>query len=149
MKQLSKDFTLEEFTDSATADKLGIKNEPNPEQAANIGRLVKDILQPARDMLGEPITVSSGFRSPELNKVLPDASATSQHCKGEAADLQCADNARLFQIINDNFVFDQLIYEHGDDNQPDWVHASLKEYGNRNEVLRSVKVNGETKYLKL
>ena len=149
MKQLSEHFRLEEFTDSATADKLGIKNEPNPEQAANIARLVKDILQPARDMLNMPITVSSGFRSAELNKALPDASATSQHCKGEAADLDCADNAALFKIINDNFVFDQLIWEFGDGNQPDWVHVSLKEYGNRNEVRKTVKVNGETKYLKL
>ena len=148
MKQLSKNFTLEEFTDSATARKLGLKNDPNPEQAANIARLVKDILQPARDMLGMPITVSSGFRSAEVNKAV-GGSATSQHRKGEAADPQCADNKRLFDIINDNFVFDQLIWEYGDDNQPDWVHVSLKEYGNRNEVLRAVKAHGSVKYVKI
>ena len=144
MKQLSKNFTLEEFTDSATADKLGIKNAPNPEQTANITHLVRGMLQPARDMLNIPITVSSGFRSAVVNKAV-GGSSTSQHCKGEAADLQCADNKMLFDIIKDNFVFDQLINEH----DYSWIHVSLKEYGNRNEVLRSVKKNGETKYLKL
>jgi len=144
MKQLSKNFTLEEFTDSATADKLGIKNAPNPEQTANIARLVKDILQPARDMLGMPITVSSGFRSAEVNKAV-GGSSTSQHCKGEAADQQCADNKMLFDIIKDNFVFDQLINEH----DYSWIHVSLKEYGNRNEVLKTVKVNSKTKYVRI
>ena len=148
MKQLSKDFTLEEFADSATARKLGLRNEPNPEQAACIARLVREVLQPARDMLNMPITVSSGFRSAELNKAI-GGSTTSQHCKGEAADLDCADNKKLFDIIKDNFVFDQLIWEFGDDNRPDWVHVSLKEYGNRNEVLRAVKAHGSTKYVKL
>ena len=146
--KLSNNFSLDEFTASVTADKLGIQNKPNPEQVANIRRLVFQVLQPARDMLGKSITVSSGFRSRALNTAIK-GSATSQHCFGEAADLQCSDNKRLFDIIRDHFVFDQLIWEFGNNKRPDWVHVSLKEYGNRNEILRAVKVNGATKYEKI
>ena len=95
-------------------------------------------------MLNIPITVSSGFRSAVVNKAV-GGSSTSQHCKGEAADLQCADNKMLFDIIKDNFVFDQLINEH----DYSWIHVSLKEYGNRNEVLKTVKVNSKTKYVRI
>lgn len=128
---LSKNFTLEELT--VTNSKL--PNKPNEEQIQSLKNLVKNVLQPLRDIYGKPIKVNSGFRSFAVNKTIGGAT-TSQHCKGEAADLDCTDNSELFSIIREHLDFDQLIWESGDDIQPNWVHVSYKPKGNRKEVLR-------------
>jgi len=138
-----KYFSMKELTATTT----GKPNEPNDEQRANLENLVNKILDPARDALNFPITVSSGFRSPEVNATVGGA-ATSQHTKGEAADCKCCDTLRLFEYIRTNHEFDQLIWEFGD-TYPQWVHVSLKRgSGNRKEVLRAKKVNGRTVYEK-
>lgn len=137
--KLSENFTLEEMC----ATSVGAENEPALYHIENLKRLVIDLLQPARNLYGKPIKVNSGFRSQAVNKKV-GGSPSSQHCKGEAADLSCSDNALLFKIIHDKFIFDQLIWECGDDNQPAWVHVSYKSQGNREEVLRMI--NG--KYIK-
>lgn len=143
---LSKDFSLSEFTLSATALSKNIKNEPNAKQLDAIKQLVSAVLQPARSTLGMVIAVTSGFRSKALNEIIGGANG-SQHSKGEAADIQCNDNARLFNYIASHCVFDQLIWEFGDDQQPDWVHVSYKAGGeNRAEKLRAVRINGVVKY---
>jgi hypothetical protein len=144
--KLSENFKLGEFTVSGSHPQ--IPNNPTPEAVANIRHLVDGILQPVRNRTGMPITVTSGYRSPALNRAVGGAT-TSQHTKGEAADLQCANNARLFEAIRANVAFDQLIWEFGDDDAPAWVHVSLKSQGNRNEVLRAIKEKGKTKYLRL
>lgn len=144
--KLSENFKLSEFVTSAKHP--NIPNNPPPEAVDNIRRLVANILDPARKGISMPIVVTSGYRSQALNRAV-GGSATSQHIKGEAADIICNDNARLFNFIRENAVFDQLIWEHGTDKYPAWVHVSLKEQGNRNEVLKAVKENGKTKYIRL
>ena len=148
--QLSKNLSLAEVVRSESAKRRGIKNMPTPEHLENLKKLAEKIFQPIRDHFGVPIHVSSGYRSKELNAAI-GGSATSQHCKGEALDLDMdgtsVTNKQVFEFIKDNLPFDQLIWEFGDNNNPDWVHVS---YGSRNrkEILRAVKVDGVTKYLK-
>lgn len=137
---MTKNFTLKELC----VTKTGIHNEPNSEQKEALRLLVVNILQPARDALG-PIKVTSGFRNAKVNAAI-GGSRTSQHMKGEAADLQCDDNAALFKFIK-TLDFDQLIWEFGDKEQPDWVHVSYASK-NRKEVLKATKKNGVTKYVK-
>ena len=147
--QISKHFSLKEMVRSQTAINHRMGNMPNPEQLKSIIDLVNKVLEPVRIAIGMPIKVSSGFRSHWLNDEIGGAT-NSQHTKGEAADLQCADNAKLFNHIKDNYVFDQLIWEFGNDNQPHWVHVSYTHTGlNRFMLLKAVKENGKTKYIRL
>ena len=138
---MTKNFTLKELC----VTKTGIHNEPNAEQKESLRLLAVNILQPARDALG-PIKVTSGFRNAKVNAAV-GGSRSSQHTKGEAADLQCDDNAALFKFIK-TLEFDQLIWEFGDKEQPDWVHVSFAKK-NRKEILKATKKNGVTKYVKL
>jgi len=137
---MTKNFTLKELC----VTKTGIHNEPNAEQKEALRLLAVNILQPARDALGA-ITVTSGFRNAKVNAAI-GGSRSSQHMKGEAADLQCEDNAALFNFIKE-LEFDQLIWEFGDKEQPDWVHVSFAKK-NRKEILKATKKNGVTKYVK-
>jgi zinc D-Ala-D-Ala carboxypeptidase len=98
-----------------------------------------------------PIIISSGYRGKALNKAIKNASTTSQHCRGEAIDINQGNskvtNKMVFEYIKSNLPFDQLIYEFGNDVEPDWVHVSYSSSKNqRSQVLRAVKVNGKTKY---
>jgi uncharacterized protein YcbK (DUF882 family) len=131
--QLSKNFTLDELLHTNSH----LPNVPTETEIARLTALVINVLQPARELLGKPIRVNSGFRSAAVNKAVGGAS-TSQHCLGEAADLDCTDNAQLFHLIREHLPFDQLIWEGGNDIQPDWVHVSFK--ANRKEVLK-MKIN--------
>jgi hypothetical protein len=142
--KISEHFSLQELVRTST----GLKNEPSPTAKVSLIMLVQNVLEPARLSFGKPIKVTSGFRSPSVNKAIGGAT-NSQHSKGEAADLFCEDNAKLFEIIRNELVFDQLIWEGGTKLQPAWVHVSYKTQGNRSEVLRMVKENGKTKYIKL
>ena len=148
--RLSNNLTLAEVTKSATAKRKGISNEPTIEHLENLKALALNIFQPLRDYFGVPITVSSGYRSAELNSLIGDSSTTSQHCKGEAIDIDVygnLTNADVFSYLREHTNFDQLIWEFGDEKQPDWVHCSYKRLGrNRGEVLRAVRVNGKVRY---
>lgn len=143
---LSTNFTLEELTHSATAIRKGIDNTPSEEIILKLKDLCDNVLQPLRDHFGI-IHVSSGYRCVELNKLIGGAK-TSQHTKGEAADIKLpsGDNYLLFKYIEENLEFDQLIYEFGTDKQPQWIHVSFNEGHNRKEVLRAYKINGKTHY---
>ena len=145
--KLSDNFTLAELTKSQTAKRLGIDNTPTPEQLENLIELCNKVLQPLRDAIG-PIRISSGLRVPALNKAI-GGSKTSQHCaiNGAAADIDVEDNKKVFDYIKDNIQFDQLIWEFGDENQPDWVHVSYHYGKNRGQILRAVKKNGKTTYI--
>lgn len=128
---MTKNFTLQELT----VTNSGLPNVPNAEQIANLEILVNDILQPLREQFGKPIRVTSAFRSDAVNKHI-GGSKTSQHCKGQAADLVCEDNAHLFGIIRKNFKFTQLIWEAGNSIQPSWVHVGYDPKNLKCEVLR-------------
>ena len=144
--KLSKNLTLGEVTKSATAIKNGISNKPSGEHLSNLIQIANKIFQPVRDHFNEPIIVSSGYRSKALNDLIGGASG-SQHSKGEALDLDgSVENAYIFEFIKNNLEFDQLIWEYGDDENPDWVHVSYKSENNRGEVLSCVKQKGKTIY---
>ena len=147
--RLTNNFWLREFTKSPTAIRHGIPNNPGTIQVDNLVALCKNVLQPLRDNYGKAIKINSGYRSLQLNEKI-SRSKTSQHCYGEAADIDTLeDNSWLFNYIRNNLLFDQLIWEFGDDNSPDWVHVSFKENHNRGEVLKALKVHGKTKYIRL
>ena len=140
--RLSKDFILSEFTDTDT----GLTNVPGQEEIRNLKLLAQKVLQPARDKFGV-INVTSGFRSPEVNSAV-GGSATSDHVHGRAADIQCEDMATVFNYIRKYLPFKQLIWEFGTDVQPGWIHVSYDVLNNRGEVLKAIKRNGKTKYIK-
>ncbi len=139
---LSKNLSLVEVMKSATAIKHGIANEPSSEHLTNLKAVATNIFQPCRDYFGKPLAVTSGYRSQELNDLI-GGSKKSQHSKGEALDLDAQvyggfTNAELFHYIKDNLDFDQLIWEFGTEEEPDWIHCSYTK-GNRKEVLIAYK----------
>jgi len=145
--RLSKNFVLSEITRSNTATRLGISNEPTKEHLENMQRLISNLVQPMRDELG-PIRITSGYRSKELNRAI-GGSTRSQHCKAQALDLQFwavgkMNNKVIYDwILNSGLEFDQMINEF----DFAWIHISLKEKGNRKQVLEAYKdEEGDTKY---
>jgi hypothetical protein len=141
--KLSNNFSLSEFVRTET----GLPNRPTQEAIANLKYLVQKVLQPARDKFG-PIEVTSGYRSPEVNAAVGGVGATSDHLFGRAADIQCEDMAAVFTYIRKYTHFKQLIWEFGTDSQPAWIHVSYELNNNRGEVLKAIKKNGKTKYIK-
>lgn len=139
---LSAHVTLAEFTYSDTAVKHGIKNDMNASQIATAKLLCENVFEPLRIYLNTPININSGFRSLQLNK-LTKGSTTSQHAKGEAIDVNIG--AKGFNFIKDKLDFDQLIWEFGNDENPQWVHVSYS-LRNRKQVLKASKKNGKTIY---
>ena len=147
---ISKHISFKEATISRTATRLNIDNEPNKEQLANMKLVAEKVFEPLRKWVGGPIKINSFFRSPKLNKAI-GGSSKSQHCKGYAIDLDDTfkhkTNAEMFNWIKDNLKFDQMIWEFGDDNNPNWVHVSyVSEKENRNRCLKAYKSNGKTAY---
>jgi len=124
---------------------------PTDAHLENIKLLCEKVLEPIRVHFARPIILSSGYRSSALNKAV-GGSSTSQHCSGEAADIDMdgtnVTNAQIFNYIKDNLEFDQLIWEFGTTTNPDWVHVSYESNGRqRKQILRAVKKNGATSYL--
>jgi zinc D-Ala-D-Ala carboxypeptidase len=149
--QLSKNLVLAEVIRSETAKRKGISNMPTPEHIENFKKLAENVFQPIRDHFGVPIHISSGYRSKALNKAI-GGSLTSQHCQGEAIDIDMdgtsITNKQIFDFIKDNLVFDQMIWEFGTDKNPDWVHVSYESTGKqRKQILKAVKIKGKTSYL--
>lgn len=137
MLRLSKNFRLSELTKSSTALRRNIDNTPDHKVVYNLEYLCCRVLQPVRDHFELPVTVNSGYRSPELNAAV-GSSSRSQHTTGMAVDFEIAgiDNFIVAKWVQDNLEFDQLILEFYDGTPTSgWVHVSLKESGNRNEVL--------------
>lgn len=148
--KLTKHLSLSEVTKSGTAKRLGIDNTPTPEHMHNILLIAEKVFEPVREHFGKPLYVSSGYRSETLNKAIK-GSSRSQHCKGEALDLDAQvyggfTNKELFDYIKDNLVFDQMIWEFGTDEEPDWVHVSYKKGKNRGEILRVERIDGKNQY---
>jgi len=154
--KVSENFTLEDFVYSQTAIKNGIDNTPTAEHIENIKVLLAKVTEPVQHYLKEKVTITSGYRSHALNKIVGGAVKvvngkkipTSQHCTGEANDIVCKGrNAEIFRYIKHNLDFDQLIWEFGNSQHPAWVHVSYSRKKNRKQVLKAVKENGVTKYI--
>lgn len=143
---LSKHVTVEEFCFSPTAIRAGIKNVMALQQLENATLLCEKVFDPLREYVGKPIKINSGFRSPSLNRAI-GGSSSSQHCKGQAMDLELHDK-ELFDWIIDNLEYDQLIAEFGTDKHFAWFHISYSHKNNRKEVLRATKKAGKTVYSK-
>ena len=149
--QLSTNLSLAEVTRSETAKRRGISNMPTAEHIENFKKLAANIFQPIREHFGKPIIISSGYRSAELNKAI-GGSLSSQHCSGEAIDIDMdgtdITNKQIFDYIKDNLNFDQMIWEFGTDTNPDWVHVSFaSNRSQRKQILVAKKVNGKTTYI--
>jgi len=144
--KLSEYVSLSEFEHSETATRKGYNQSMTPEQIESAKELCEKIFEPLRKFRGAPIFISSGFRGQELNRAISGASG-SQHCRGQAMDIKI--NAKEFHVIKDSLDFDQLIWEFGNDSQPQWVHVSYDRFKvkQRNQVLKAVKVGGRTKYI--
>ena len=152
--KLSEHLSLAEVIRSETAKRHGISNMPTEEHLANFKLLAENVFEKVRNHFRCPIHISSGYRSKELNACTPGASATSDHCKGMALDLdqqghsQGITNKDVFDYIKANLKFKQLIWEGGTEQEADWIHVSYDENNLKNEVLRAVKVNGKMTYSK-
>tara|TARA_R100000654_G_scaffold19386_3_gene39633 strand:+ start:304 stop:759 length:456 start_codon:yes stop_codon:yes gene_type:complete len=147
--KISNHITYREAIHSNTAKRLGIENKPNDQQMQNMQIIAEKVFEPLREWVGGPIKVNSFFRSPETNQAIGGVSS-SQHCKGQAMDIDDVyghkTNAEMFEYVKNNLEFDQMIWEFGDDDNPNWLHISYVEGKNRNRLLRAEKINGRTAY---
>ena len=150
--KLSKNLSLAEVTKSTTAKRLGIDNTPDDWTTENLRKVAEHIFQPLRNAFGCPIYVSSGYRSAELNTAI-GGSRRSQHVEGRALDLDAdvygrCTNSQIFEWIRENLEFDQLVWEFGDTDNPDWVHVSFVYDGNnRKRCLKACRDDeGKTYY---
>lgn len=150
--KISDYTTIEQSCKSETAIRKGIENIPTDEQSEAMRLLCEKVYDPLCKTIGRALPYTSFFRSVKLNKAI-GGSSSSQHCKGEAIDIDCdgtnISNKTIFELIKAEFTFDQLINEYPDANgNPSWVHVSWSSKGNRKEILVAKKVKGKTVYIK-
>ena len=146
--QISKNISYNSALKSDTAIRLGIDNTPSASAVEAMKLLCEKVVDPLYAVFPS-MTFNSFFRSQKLNSAI-GGSSTSQHTKGEAIDLDSKDNQfnkAIFDYIVKNLEWDQLIWEFGNDQRPDWVHVSYKKSGNRKQILKAVKVKGKTQYI--
>ena len=150
MEKISKHISFKEAIKSNTALRRGINNEPDDYQITNMVNIAHNVFEPLREWVGGPIKINSMFRCEELNEAI-GGSSRSQHMEGRAMDLDDTfghkTNAEMFNYIKSNLNFDQLIWEFGDDENPDWIHVSyVSDDENRGRCLIAEKIDGKTKY---
>ena len=148
---ISKHISDRESVYSRTAIRLDIDNTPTEEHKNNMIRLAEEVFEPLRSYTGGPIKINSFYRSPKLNKAI-GGSSKSQHCNGQAIDIDDTyghlTNAEMFDFIKEHLDFDQMIWEFGDEDNPNWVHVSyVSPEKNRNRCLKAYKEKGKTKYM--
>jgi hypothetical protein len=149
--KISTHLNLAEVTRSDSAKRHGIDNTPTAEHLENFKLLAEKVFEPIRLHFKTPIFISSGYRSKALNDFI-GGSASSQHCKGQAIDIDMdgskggVTNKMVFDFIVSRLDFDQCIHEFGTDANPDWVHVSYAKTGNRKQKLKAVRVGGKTVY---
>jgi hypothetical protein len=150
--KLSKHLDLSEVTRSESAKRNQISNMPTPEHIENFKLLAEKIFEPVREHFKVPIHISSGYRSKELNAKI-GGSATSQHCKGEAIDIDMdgspngVTNKMVFDYIKDNLKYTQLIAEFPVNGDLSWVHIGYNKGNLKNEILVAKKLYGKTVYI--
>ena len=147
---ISKHVSYKEGVHSNTALRRGIDNTPTDDHLHFMELIAENIFEPLRQHVGGQIKINSFYRSPELNTAI-GGSKTSQHCKGQAMDIDdtfgVMTNAEMYKFIKENLNFDQMIWEFGDDENPAWVHVSyVSSEKNRNRCLKAYKENKKTKY---
>lgn len=147
MADISKHISYKEAIHTST----GLPNNPNYETFLKMQELAENIFEPLREYLGVPIKINSFFRSPEVNKAVggvSDGKNVSQHVLGEAFDLDAGYlNIKIWNYVINNLNFDQAIWEHGTEYNPDWVHVSYRKGKNRKQKLRAIKKRGKTMYV--
>ena len=148
---VSPHISEKEATKSLTALRLGIDNTPNGNVIGNMRLVAHWIFEPLRKWVGGPIKINSFYRSRALNEAI-GGSTMSQHCQGRAMDIDDVygykTNKEMFEYIKKNLDFDQMIWEFGTDENPNWVHVSyVNKNDNRNRCLKAYKENGKTKYM--
>ena len=148
---ISEQISYKEGINSITAIRRGIDNTPNDEQLDNMELIAEKVFEPLRKYVGGPIKINSFFRSVKLNKTI-GGSSKSQHCHGQAIDIDDTygkvANSEMYHYIKENLDFDQLIWEFGDDDNPNWVHVSyVSKEDNRNRCLKAYKEQGKSKYM--
>ena len=152
--KISNHLSLSEVTRSETAKRKGIINTPTAEHLENFKILAENVFEKIRTYFGVPIHISSSYRSKELNDAI-GGSQTSQQSKGQAIDIDMdgsssgVTNADVYNYIEENLDFDQLIWEFGTDKNPDWVHVSYTNGKNRKQKLKAVRTNGKTSYISI
>ena len=149
--RISEHISLKEGIKSHTATRLNIDNIPRELDLINMKTIAEQVFEPLRKFVGGPIAINSFYRSPKLNSAI-GGSTTSQHCIGCALDLDDnyghKTNAEMYHYIQQNLDFDQIIWEFGDEKNPDWVHVSyVDKEKNRNRVLKAVRDKGKTVYI--
>ncbi len=151
MNKLSKHVSYKEGVYSTTALRLGLKNDPSDDHLVNMINISEKVFEPLRMHVGGPIKINSFYRGPELNKAI-GGSSKSQHCHGQAIDIDDtygnASNAEMYNWIKANLDYDQMIWEFGTDENPDWVHVSyVSPDKNRKRCLQAYRdENNKTKY---
>ena len=150
--KLSKNLSLNEVIKSNTAERRGIDNSPNETHLANLKYLAEQVFQPIREHFGVPIYISSGYRSPALNEAI-GGSPRSFHSHGMALDLdqdgrnKGVSNADVFYFIKENLPFSELIWEFGNESNPNWVHVAIAKGREKEKKVKiAEKINGKTQY---
>jgi len=136
--KLTPHFTLDEMVKSQTALRLGLDNTPDPDEMESLLALCENVLEPVRIHWAKPVVINSGFRSLRVNRAIGSRDS-SQHAKGEAADIEIPgiDNLVLYYWIAEELDFDQLILEfYNGEPSSGWVHVSYIGSENRNQTLR-------------
>ena len=149
--KISKHISYKEGTYSQTALRRGLDNTPNEEQLKCMKEVAENLFEPLREWVGGPIKINSFFRGEPVNTAI-GGSTRSQHMKGQAIDIDDTfghkTNAEMYHYIKDNLDFDQMIWEFGDDKNPNWVHISwVSHRPNRKKLTIAKRINGKTKYV--
>ena len=151
MNNISKHINYKEATKSATALRLSIDNTPGEYELQNMELIAEKVFEPLRKAINGPIKINSFYRCEKLNKAI-GGSIKSQHCQGRAIDIDdlygYATNSFMYDYIKNNLDYDQIIWEFGTDENPDWIHVSYVDGdSNRKRCLKAIKENGKTKYI--
>ena len=151
MENISKHISYHEGTYSQTGVRRNLDNTPNENQLKCMKEVSENLFEPLREWVGGPIKINSFFRGEPVNTAI-GGSRKSQHMKGQAIDIDDTfghrTNAEMYHYIKDNLDFDQMIWEFGDDENPNWVHISwVSHRPNRKKLTIAKKVNGRTKYI--
>jgi len=149
--KISEHISWKEGTFSRTALRRGLDNTPDEKQLKCMKEIAESVFEPLREWVGGPIKINSFFRGEPVNTAI-GGSKTSQHMKGQAIDIDDTfghkTNAEMYHYIKDNLDFDQLIWEFGDDKNPNWVHVSYVSHRpNRKRLTIAKKINGRTRYI--